>query len=423
MTNLKFQSKVLVTVAILTLNLQISITNAESFDQIPNQNPIQNQTQIPNQIPNQFPELIADSAILIETQSGRVIFEKDADTPRMPASTTKTLTCIIGLEQLFPEELVPISENAAYTEDTTFPWNPGDQIQAQKLVLGTMLVSDNGGAVAIAEKIGGNVSNFSRIMNEKAISLDCTRSNFVNPNGLPDPNHYTTARDMSKISAYAMKNPIFRSIVSTQLANVDWLTWQNNQLVPTTLECYNTNAMLETYPGCNGVKTGWTSAAGGCLVASAKRGELELLAVVLHSENGETRFQDATKLLDYGFNTVQIFHALDHNRVERKVSVKDGSKSKIRVGLERDVDYVLIAGETVNDYEFIYDLPKQIDAPVSIGDHVGDLIVKLHGIEIDRIPFRSLESVEQELSWTSRLISFISSLLPSGLNALAVTFK
>lgn len=405
---MKFQSKILSALVILTLNFQLQISHAES----PEQKPILQPT-------NQAPEVLADSVILVETRSGRVIFEKNADTPLPPASTTKTLTCIIGLEQLLPEELVPISEDAAYTEDTTFPWNPGDQIQAEKLVMGTMMVSDNGGAVAIAEKIAGNVENFSRIMNEKAISLDCSHSHFENPNGLPNPNHYTTARDMSKISAYAMKNPTFREIVSTQLANIDWLTWQENQLVPTNLECSNTNQMLETYPGCNGVKTGWTVAAGGCLVASAKRGDLELLAVVLHSENGETRFQDATKLLDYGFSNVKISRALDHNRVERKVSVNDGSKSKIRVGLERDVDYVLVGNETVNDYEFIYDLPKSIDAPIFTGDHIGDLVVKLHGVEIERIPFNALESVDQELSWTSRLISFISSFLPDRWHALA----
>ncbi len=405
-------------------DLSVENTNVEPVQIEQTQPQIQPATQ-PQTLSQQLTqEVLADSAILIEAKSGRVIFEKNADFQTPPASTTKTLTCIIGLEQLFPEEMVEISEEAAYTEDTTFPWAPGDQIQAHKLILGTMMVSDNGGAVAIAEKISGSASEFARVMNEKAVSIGCTNSHFENPNGLPNPNHLTTARDMAKISAYAMKNQKFREIVSTNQADVDWLTWSNNELVPTVMDAMNTNRLLETYPGCTGIKTGWTVAAAGCLAAAAKRGDVELIAVVLHSPDSYTRFEDAQKMLDYGFQSVRTVKGLDHTKVERRVHVKEGTKSRVKVGLSRDVDYTLIGDESVNDYDFDYDLPEEVEAKISVGDHIGDLVVKFRGQEVDRVPFLALEDVDREIKKTfrSRLVGFISDFFPESIGRIAVDY-
>ena len=146
------------------------------------------------------PTILADSAILIEASTGRVIYEKNADVARPPASMTKMMTCILAIENLTKRTLVPIPDDSIYTEDNTFPWAQGDVIQADELMLGMMLVSDNGAAVALAQAISGTVPQFAALMNERARELGCTNTNFANPNGLPNDSHYSTARDMAKIA-------------------------------------------------------------------------------------------------------------------------------------------------------------------------------------------------------------------------------
>ena len=173
------------------------------------------------------PIIQADSAILIEATTGRVIYEKNADEMRPPASMTKMMTCILGLENLTKRTLVPISEIAAYAEDNTFQWTPGDVIQADELMLGMMMVSDNGAAVAIAQAISGSVNQFAYLMNEKAAELGCTNTNFANPNGLPNDNHYSTARDMARIAMYGMSVADFRDIVAMKKAIIHWRSPEN----------------------------------------------------------------------------------------------------------------------------------------------------------------------------------------------------
>ena len=243
------------------------------------------------------PEIFADSAILVDAITGDVLYEKNADVERYPASMTKMMTCILSIEYLPKDTPVTISENAIYTEDTYLPWNVGDVIRADELTLGVMLVSDNGGAVALAEAISGSVPQFAEKMNEKAKEIGCTNTHFVNPNGLTDYYHYSTARDMAKIAMYGMNISDFRDIVSTYDAVIHWSSPEGK-----TFSDVTTNNLIGKYTGANGIKTGWTSAAGGCLAASAMRGDVELIAIIMHSLDTQTRFDDAVKLLDYGFS-------------------------------------------------------------------------------------------------------------------------
>ena len=159
-----------------------------------------------------------------------------------------------------------------------------------------MMISDNGAATAVGEAVGGDEATFAAMMNEKAQAIGAVNTHFVNMNGMPDANHYSTARDMAKIAAYAMHNDAFRQIVGTKAKNIYYIAPQGHKTY-----CRNTNELLESYPGCTGIKTGWTSAARGCLSAAAKRGDKELIAVVMHSDDDETRFSEAAALLDYGF--------------------------------------------------------------------------------------------------------------------------
>lgn len=355
---------------------------------------------LPVQAAEKTLELTADSAILVEATTGRVIYEKNADEVRPPASMTKMMTCILGLENLFPEEKIRVSQKAAYTEDSELELQENDALLASELLRGMMLVSDNGGAVAIAEAVSGNVQNFSLLMNEKAKEIGCTHTNFENPNGLPSENHYSTARDMAKISMYCLQNWDFRDIVATQRETIHWVTPSN-----VTKRVENTNKLLGTYKGMTGLKTGWTYAAGGCLAASAKRGDIELIAIIMHAPDTVTRFSDAETLLDYGFERVTSLYGIDKEHVEKKVFVRNGTKGSIAVGLEEDLNYPLLREEYRQNLTVNYDLPKVIDGGIKVGDKIGKATLNYNGKIVASVPFIAKEDVEEGFSVASTIVS------------------
>jgi D-alanyl-D-alanine carboxypeptidase (penicillin-binding protein 5/6) len=241
------------------------------------------------------PWMSAESAILMEADTGKVLFEKNADRRAYPASMTKMMTCILALENGRPEQMVTIGRDAAYTRDTEL--HTGYKLRLADLLQEMMLISDNGAAVAVADTIGGSQTEFARLMNAKARAIGAKHTHFVNPNGLPNNRHYSTARDMALIAAYGLKDWSFRDMVSSRLDRV-YLAAP----VGRSITCENTNELLNSYPGIYGVKTGWTRSAGGCLAAAAERNGVQLIAIVMHSRDGRSRFRDAAALLDYGFN-------------------------------------------------------------------------------------------------------------------------
>lgn len=345
-------------------------------------------------------ELSADSAILIEATTGRVIYEKNADAVLPPASMTKMMTCLLGIENLVPEDVIKISLNAAETEDSSLELQAGDEITAAELLRGMMLVSDNGGAVAIAEAVSGNVADFARLMNETAREMGCKSTNFANPHGLPNTRHLSTARDMARISMYCMRNWDFRDIVATQRETIHWVKPAEHS---TRVE--NTNKLLGTYRGANGLKTGWTIAAGGCLAASAKRGEIELIAIVMHAPDTITRFEDAQTLLDYGFAQISSIYGIDTNRVDKRVFVRHGKKATLEVGLAGDLNYPLFKDEYRQNLSVEYDLPKVVDGGVKVGDVVGQATLRYNGKVVASAPFFAKENVERGFSFASAVVS------------------
>ena len=239
--------------------------------------------------------MTADAAILMNARTGEVLYEKNGDKREYPASMTKMMTCILSVESGRSDLAVTITPFAADVETTRV--RPGEQARLRDLTRQMMLISDNGAALAIAETLGGSEAQFAAMMNRKAREIGAFHTHFVNPNGMPDANHYSTARDIALIAAYGLRNPEFRKIVGTKASTIYYL-------YPTGYKtyCENTNALLYDYPGCTGLKTGWTRAARGCLAASAVRGDTELIAVVMHSDDEDTRAAEAAALLDYGFS-------------------------------------------------------------------------------------------------------------------------
>lgn len=233
------------------------------------------------------------SAIVLDAETGQALFERDSDRRMFPASTTKVLTAILAIESGKLDETVVIQSSDVQVSPSIMGLVAGERILLGDLVYGLMLRSGNDAALAIARHVGGTRQNFYAMMNRRAEQLGCAGSNFRNPHGLPDPQHYTTARDLGRIMMHAMKNDEFRQVTGT--------TRYVSKSSVRTRTLYNKNKLLRTYPGATGGKPGYTRAAQQTLVAAAKRSEHELVVVCLHSI-GRALWTDAAHLLDFGFS-------------------------------------------------------------------------------------------------------------------------
>ncbi|MCW2277887.1 D-alanyl-D-alanine carboxypeptidase family protein [Heliophilum fasciatum] len=238
------------------------------------------------------PSVTAEYAILIDAADRRILFERSAMTPRPPASTTKIITALLGVDMGDPEEETIVSQHAGTTGEASIHLFPGERVLFGDLLTGALVKSGNDACVAIAEHIAGSEEFFALWMTTKARLLGAKHSHFYNPNGLPHRLHVASAYDLAVVSAEAMRKEAFAAIVKQRYA-----TLEHRQGWPK--EIKNTNKLLWSYPFADGIKTGTTKAAGACLVASATKGDKHLIAVVLHSDD---RFGDCQRLLEYGFN-------------------------------------------------------------------------------------------------------------------------
>jgi serine-type D-Ala-D-Ala carboxypeptidase (penicillin-binding protein 5/6) len=236
--------------------------------------------------------ITARSAILIDSRSGAVLWAKRPHLRRPVASTTKIMTAIVAMERLRPHDVVTVDRSVRRVAPITEGLRPGEKVEAWKLFYGTLLFSGNDSALALAIGAGGTRSRFVAMMNAKARALGLHDSHFRSPSGLLDRDNYSSAWDMAALARYAMWNPRFRAVVRTRVKHVPWAA-------PTYEKIYvNKNHLIGAYRGANGVKTGWTTRAKHCLVASASRGGVSLIAVVIGADDS---YGDVRKLLNYGF--------------------------------------------------------------------------------------------------------------------------
>ncbi|KUK81254.1 MAG: D-alanyl-D-alanine carboxypeptidase, partial [Pelotomaculum thermopropionicum] len=242
-----------------------------------------NPAQADGHVPD-VPAVTARAAILMDAETGRVLYAKNAEQKRPPASTTKIMTALLALEGGNLQQEVTVSPRAAMVGEASLDLLTGEKLSLEDLIYGAMLRSGNDACVAIAEHIAGTEANFVLMMNQKARLIGAINTNFKNTNGLPAKNHYTTTRDLALITRYALKNTNFKKIVSTR-----------DRVIGTQNMHYlnNTNRLLWNYSWVDGVKTGTTNEAGNCLVASATREGRQLISVVFYSDN---RWQDSIKL-------------------------------------------------------------------------------------------------------------------------------
>lgn len=237
------------------------------------------------------PKIAEAAAVLLRSDTGGWLYTKAADTPMHPASTTKILTTLVAIESGNPDRVITAAAADTKVETSLVGLRPGQRVPLRALLYAAMLRSANDASLAIARGVAGSVGGFCERMNARARAAGATRTRFVNPHGLTDPRHTTTARDLALITREAMKNPVFRQITGTKA-----YTWRYGK----TQTLDNHNRMLRTYAGCVGGKTGYTRAAGKTLVVVANRGGVELIAVLLNG-HGDQIWRDAAALLDYGF--------------------------------------------------------------------------------------------------------------------------
>lgn len=322
------------------------------------------------------PEVTGEAAVLMDFSSGQLLFAKNPDQRMYPASTTKIITAIIALESGRINDIVTIPLEACNVEGSAVGLQEGEQITLNDLIYALMLNSGNDCAVAIACHLGGSVDGFVQQMNKKAYEVGAVNTHFNNPNGLPEPNHYSTARDMALIAGYAMKNDNFRDIVSTKTQTIERSDPEAQVYL-----C-NSNKMLWNYDGTVGIKTGYTEAAGQCLVTEAIRGDRELLSVVMKSE-GVNIWVDSGSLLDYGFTqfkTVTLSLAGEH---AADAPVKYGKLDRAPVITAGSLKYSfpLDSQAAITSKAELYTLKAPLDA----GGKAGELVFYAAGKELGRV--------------------------------------
>ena len=246
----------------------------------------------------QLEGLSAEAWMLVDDSTGFVISQKNADEKRFFASITKTMTCLLALENGNMSDSLFITDDVFISKDSRV--RLGDGYQLGNLVYEMMLVSDNDAAYAVAKHIGGDTLKFCDMMNQKAQYLGMDSTHFANPNGMPNNDNYSSASDLVRLMRYCMCDSTFDEIVGTAEKDLPLIDGRH-------LPCLNTNQLLTTYEGCIGIKTGFTRQAGNCLASAATRGGTTLYLVLLGSRSMTSRFKESAILLDYGFNVMEAY--------------------------------------------------------------------------------------------------------------------
>lgn len=333
--------------------------------------------------------ITAPSAVLMETSSGKVLFEKNQHEQRPCASITKVMTMLLVCEaidsgKLSLDDTITASAHAASMGGSDIWLEEGETMSAQDMIKATVVASANDAAVALAEHLCGSEEVFVQKMNEKAKQLKMNDTVFKNCNGLDEEGHITSAYDVAVMSRELMKHEMIFDYTSIWLDN---LRDGKTQIV-------NTNKLLKTYNGITGLKTGTTNDAGCCMSASAKRGDMSLVAVVLGCNSGKERFSDAAALLDYGFANYSITRLTVPDDLPKTIKVDNGMQGNIGIGCEVNASMVLDKNSSSEVVSKI-DLPESIEAPVEKGQKLGTVTYSLNGTVVQSFEINALQDAEK----------------------------
>ena len=317
----------------------------------------------------------AASAILMDVDSGRVLYEQNADAKMLIASTTKIMTALVAVRDGNLSDTVTVSREAAYTEGSSMYLKEGEELTLETLLYGLMLCSGNDAAVAVAEHVGGSVQGFVKRMNETARELGMDHSSFANPNGLDDEKHYSTARDMAVLACAALENETVLRIASTRSITIGGRTMTNH------------NKLLSMMDGCLGLKTGYTRAAGRTLVSCAERNGQRLVAVTLQDGND---WADHQSLFEYGFSAYPAQRPAILGRELGRAAVAGGMSDSVPLVAADSFSWPLAEGERL---ETSLELFRDLSAPVTAGTRAGQAVFTLNGQEVGRVDLLCGETV------------------------------
>ena len=315
------------------------------------------------------------SALLLDGASGQVLYAQNADERCFPASVTKIMTMTLIMEALnegriSPDDVVTVSQEAADMGGSQVYLYPGEQRTVDEMMVAIAVGSGNDAAYAMAEFIGGSYANFIQMMNDKAAELGMTGTHFVNPHGLHDPDHYTTAADLGRLACYAARLPGLLDYTS--------IYEYEFRPEPNLLTLWNTNRLLKWYEGTVGMKTGFTEEAGRNLVAVAERDGLQLISVVLGCGERQGHFRESMKLLNYGFNSYcrQVVHPA--GAILARAAVSKGQADSVELALAEEAGYTCRKNETGEISETL-SVADTLEAPVTAGTPAGTLTLYKDG--------------------------------------------
>ena len=353
----------------------------------------------------------ARSGILIEPTTGTIIYEKDSHEEVSIASLTKMMGLILIFEQIEAgkikyTDMVTTSANAAGMGGSQIWLSSGEEMSVEDLLKGIIMASANDGIVSMAEYIGGNEDNFVKMMNDKASELGLKNTHFVNPTGLDEEGHYSSAYDVAMIAQELMKHEdvfkfttIYEDYLRKNTDNKFWLV--------------NTNKLLKSYKGADGLKTGMTDNAGYCMAVTAKRDGMRLLAVVLGEKEGKVRNKETASLLDYGFNTYEIETIKNKGDVVGNITLDDANPEKIDVMVENDVTILRKKGEDKKEITSEVKL-NDVKLPVKKGDVIGKLLIKDDMNTIKQVNLISSSNMEKK-SFFNTWLNLLKSVLTGDL--------
>ena len=346
--------------------------------------------------------LYSTGAVLMDADSGRVLFAKNGKEPYAMASTTKIMTCILALELGEPDQIVTFSDYAASMPDVQMNARAGEQYYLKDLLYSTMLESHNDSAAAVAEAIAGDVESFARLMDKKAESIGCKMTNFVTPNGLDDIDeegeHRTTAEELAMILRYcttiSSKAKDFIKITGTKAYEFQEINGKRY------VSCNNHNALLNSYEGAFTGKTGFTGKAGYCYTGAAEKDGKKLIVSLLGAgwyPHKSYKWKDAAKLLDYGFENYEYETIGKEQWVLQEIPVVDGMENRVSVETDAGTfSYLLEKNEVA---QCRVEQAEQLQAPIEKGTVVGTITYELNGEIIEKFQIYTGESVEESTFW------------------------
>lgn len=310
--------------------------------------------------------IISPNALLYDVTYDKILYEKNINEKIPNASTTKILTAIVAYENSNMDDIVEISTKAASIGGSKINLRKGDKVKMDSLMKGLLMSSGNDAAIAIAEHVCGSVQEFCDLMNKKAVELGAQNTNFTTPHGLDNDEHYTTLNDLLIFSKYFMEIPYLREIANTEKTIIKINNYEK--------ELRSTNEMLFLYDGVNGIKTGYTSKAGRCLITSIESGDRTLITMVLGCETKKQRTEETIKLISYGYDNFEVVDIFENMKKNFEMRIRKSEKDKYKLEINGNRK-VLLAKNEKKDIRYEYEITEVLTAPIEKESCVGTIKV------------------------------------------------